>query len=153
MARNLLQLALFCALVLLLPTLYLLHSSRPSSASPDIEHLDFDHAAPLHGSVIMPKLENATAKAELGRASWKVRSSPYALFSYALDSDDVCSSYILWLPAILKNQHQNNERPTIPSCTSSVGYIPAANAHKSFKSSYAGSHRRRARGRRRHWYV
>ncbi|GAA94428.1 uncharacterized protein L969DRAFT_89787 [Mixia osmundae IAM 14324] len=91
---------IYAAVMLLLPTLYLLHRShgqdvgdtldmlgslRDSSAFGSLRHpsqladlagspmhgLEAQHAS-VKGPVIMPKLGNATVKAELGRAAWKV---------------------------------------------------------------------------------
>ncbi|OWZ72867.1 hypothetical protein AYX14_01608 [Cryptococcus neoformans] len=107
---RILRLALLCAFIVIVPTLYLLYPSEERLPAPgewqaggiDSEHwrepvkpdfARYEHEEGrawgeellaqkeasvamdddvIHGGVIMPKLGNATAKAELGRAAWRV---------------------------------------------------------------------------------
>ncbi|KAK2024570.1 Erv1/Alr family protein [Colletotrichum zoysiae] len=59
-----------------------------SSASGDISELGHISSSILSGGSIAPKLENATAKAELGRASWKLFHTMMARFPEKPSPDD-----------------------------------------------------------------
>ncbi|EFQ35527.1 Erv1/Alr family protein [Colletotrichum graminicola] len=59
--------------------------SPESADMPDLDHIS---ASILTGESIAPKLENATAKAELGRASWKLLHTMMARFPEKPTPDD-----------------------------------------------------------------
>ncbi|WQF84324.1 Putative ERV/ALR sulfhydryl oxidase domain, sulfhydryl oxidase ALR/ERV [Colletotrichum destructivum] len=60
-------------------------SVSSSADTPDLGHIS---SAILSGESIAPKLENATAKAELGRASWKLFHTMMARFPEKPTPDD-----------------------------------------------------------------
>jgi len=70
---SLVIIAIFCSLLLIVPT-FLFVVERPDDfRSVDSVQLHAQHLPMVAvGDVIMPKLGNATVKAELGRASWKL---------------------------------------------------------------------------------
>jgi hypothetical protein len=84
-----------CSLILVGP--YKVTPAHLTSTSTSTEKtLGRTSAAVLKGHAIAPKLENATAKAELGRAAWKVLHTTFARFpeSPTEEEQEALRSYV-----------------------------------------------------------
>ena len=79
MKQRMILLFLCAAAMILLPTYFIVSPTTVTKRLADEQDLDFrllaveeDEGQDLGSNVIMPKMKNETAKAELGRAGWKL---------------------------------------------------------------------------------
>ncbi|KAJ5092028.1 hypothetical protein NUU61_006898 [Penicillium alfredii] len=104
--------------------------SAPATGPPPAVHVE---DGTLKGDVVMPKLGNATAKAELGRAAWKYFHTVMARFPEkpTQDQQDALRSYIYLFARLYPcgecashfQQHITKYPPQVSSRKSAAGWL------------------------------